>query len=153
MAHKDWDRERDFVMGVALDLVMVRGYEVEGVAESMTRLYYRGISPERAQRSFSRDLHALVNTQKRLVFERESRVLVTMAHALQAEGWRWLTMSDRPGGFFWHDQYGSVNNMGGGFGSWDEAVRRTFNSEIRALTQHRRGTDPLPLSAESEGVQ
>jgi hypothetical protein len=133
MGARDWMKERDFVLGAAMDFMMRWGGDVKVTAAEAVRLYYRGISPERATALLARDLNVMVEAQKRRMFEKKSRELVTMAHALESEGWRWMTIPDRPGGFFWHDQYGSVNNMGGGFPTWDEAVCRTFNSAIRQM--------------------
>lgn len=113
MARRDWMQERDFCLGAAADFVMRWGGGCDEI-----------IVAKRKQRKFAR----------------ESRELVTMARALEHEGWRFLAIPDRPGGFFWHDQYGSVNNMGGGFPTWEEAVKRTFDSAIRTLITSERAS-------------
>jgi hypothetical protein len=125
--------ERDFVLGAAADFVMRWGGDVKDTAANAVRVHYRGISPEKATALLARDLEVMVAARKRGEFERKSRELVTMAHRIEAEGWRWMTIPDRSGGFFWHDRHGSINNMGGGFKTWEEAVQRTFNSEIRKM--------------------
>ena len=135
MARRDWMKERDFCLGAAADFVMRYGSACDEIAANAVRLHYRGISPGRAAAAFRRDLEAIVAERKRRQFENQSRELVTMARALEHEGWRYLTIPDRAGGFFWHDQHGSVNNMGGGFRTWEEAVRRTFDSAVRKMVR------------------
>lgn len=135
MARGDWMKERDFCLGAAADFVMRYGSTCAEIAANEVRLHYRGVSPERAAAAFRRDLEVMVAERKRRKFENESRDLVMMARALEHEGWRYLTIPERAGGFFWHDQHGSVNNMGGGFHTWEEAVRRTFNSAVREMVQ------------------
>jgi hypothetical protein len=129
----NWMKERLFVLNSAADFMIRWGGSARDVAETAVRSHYRGVSPERAAAILARDLEREVASRKRRAFENESRELVTMARALKQEGWRYLTIPDRPGGLFFHDLYGSVNSLGGNFPTWEEAVRRTFNSAIREM--------------------
>jgi hypothetical protein len=133
VAGRNWLKERDFVLGSAVDFLTRWGGSATDVAATAVRCHYRGASPERATALLARDLEREVAARKHRAFENESRELSTMARFLEREGWRFLTIPGRPGGFFWHDQHGSINNMGGGFPTWEEAVKRTFNSAIRSL--------------------
>lgn len=133
MARGDWMKERLFVLNSAADFMIRWGGSARDVAETAVRCHYRGKSPDRAVGLLARDVQREVDGRKRRAFERESQDLVAMARTLKREGWRWMTIPERRGGFFWHDQHGSVNNMGGGFASWEEAVQRTFNSVVRKV--------------------
>ncbi len=130
----NWVGGREKAIANGLWLVVDRGYTpVEAVAASMVRIYYRGRCPERVVSAFERDLTRLVTEARAQAQAARYDELKAMENALIAEGWRYLSSVDRPGGFWWHDQHGSVNNMGGGFLTFDEATRRAFQSELRAM--------------------
>lgn len=130
----NWDGGREKAIANGLWLVVDRGYEpVRAVAESMVRVYYRGCCPERVVSAFERDLTQLVTMAREQKLAAQYDELKAMEESLMDEGWRYLSLVDRPGGFWWHDQHGSVNNMGGGFLTFEEATRRAFQSELRAM--------------------
>ena len=130
-AMNNWAKPRNELIEVAAKIALRSGTTTEALADSFTRWHYTGVRPATAAARFTKDLDAMVN---RVLYEQMcSRMgdLNSKAAALEAEGWRYLTVPGRDEGFWYHDRLGSVNQMGGGFESFTQATEAAYNSAVR----------------------
>ena len=127
---RNWTTPRKKLLEIAVELVVNRGCTVDGVADTMSRSYFRGIDRARALRRFQRDLEPLVTAGFRAKFDAEYAELKRKETELIAEGWRWVSWQGE--GFFVHDRFGYEVNKGGGvWPTREQAILETWNSVSR----------------------
>ncbi|MCI0731009.1 MAG: hypothetical protein L0332_30370 [Chloroflexi bacterium] len=134
----NWTSPRDTLLETSVTLVVERGYPVKEVAEMMARSHYYGPGRPQAAAFFARSLEPMVRARAQEKYRDEAAELQAMAEELAAEGWRFLkAFDDSPGGIWYHDAAGSVNNLGGNFSSYEEATRRAYSSPMRDWARRR----------------
>lgn len=140
---KYWTTPRPKLLEIAVDLVVVRGYDASGVAETMINGHFFGVDRQSARRRFVKDLEPLVADGIRQKTDEYFADLRAKEQQLIAEGWRWVGY--RGEGFFVHDGYGYEVNKGGGvYANKERAILATWNSVSRQSVIDRQARQETP---------
>ncbi len=146
-----WKTDLDTLLTVAVkDLTgpgKFGGSTPYDVADFMVRHHYTGPArgKNKARGEFLSRLQVLLQDKEAERRAADAGQLNAKAAELQAEGWRFIE-SEAGGGFWLHPASGaSINRLGAGFASYEEATEHAYNSPVRQLKQVQAAQpDPEP---------
>ena len=108
-----------------------RGYPPAGIAANIAGRHYMGRGRPQAAAYLTKQIFSAWNAANGCQTEEQEKT-GRQATILRSEGWRPI-FDDRGRCFFTHSSGVTVNQMGGSFANFDEAVSYTFKSATREL--------------------